>query len=146
MKLPETAAEAKNVTQKCLEHHVFPQCIRARDGKHIPLRRPNQNYAGCINWKGFIFINVQVLCNNTYYFYFLDVAGSVHDSRIFFKLNLNQKLKNKFVPPCNRQIVEGEMKISICILGDSTYPLLPHLTKEYQKGGKDDYLQPWTLF
>ena len=134
MKLPETAAETENLTQKCLKHHWFPQCIRARVGTHIRIRRPNQNYADCINWKGFISINVQALCNR---YCFLDVAvrwpGAFMTQEYFSSQNLT-----KFVPSCNRQIVESEMKVPICILGDSTYPLLPHLTKEYQKGGKDE--------
>ena len=66
------------------------------------------------------------------------MAGGVHDSRTVLKSNLNQKFENKFVPSCDRLIVEGEMKVPICILGDSTYPFLPHLVKEYQKGGKDE--------
>ena len=59
MKLPETVAEVKNLTQKFLEHHGFPQCIEAIDGTHTPIRQPNQNYADCINRKGFTSINVQ---------------------------------------------------------------------------------------
>ena len=64
--------------------------------------------------------------------------GSFHDSRKFLQSNLNQKSRNKFVPSCEKQIVEGEMKVPICILGDPAYPLLPFLVKEYPKGGKDE--------
>ena len=140
MKLPETAARVENLTQKVLEHHGFPQCIGAIDGTHIAIRQPNQNYADCINRKGFTSVNVRALCD--YRYCFLDVVmrwpGSVHDSRIFLQSNLNQKLWNKFVPSCEKQIVKGEMKVPICILGDPAYPLLPFLMKEYPKGGKDE--------
>ena len=106
-------------------------------GSHIPIRQPNQNYLDYINRKGFTSINVQALCD--YRFCLLDVVvkwpGSVHDSRIFLQSNLNRKLRNKFVPSSEKQIVEGEMKVSICILGD---PLLPFLMKQYSKGGKDE--------
>lgn len=34
MKLPETIVEVENLTQKLLEHHGLPQCIRAIDGTH----------------------------------------------------------------------------------------------------------------
>ena len=46
-------------------------------------------------------------------------------------------MRNKFVPSCEKQIVEGEMKVPICILGDPAYSLLLFLMKEYPKGGKD---------
>ena len=46
-------------------------------------------------------------------------------------------MRNKFVPSCEKQTVEGEMKVSICILVDPAYPLLLFLMKEYLKGGKD---------
>ena len=113
MKLPETVAEVENLTQRFLEHHGFPQCIGAIDGTHIAIRQPNQNYADCINRKGFTSVNVRALCD--YRYCFLDVVmrwpGSVHDSRIFLQSNLNQKLWNKFVPSCEKQIVKGEMKV-----------------------------------
>ena len=64
--------------------------------------------------------------------------GSVHDSKIFLQSNLKQKWRHKFVPSCEKQIVEGEMKVPICIIGDPAYPLLPFLMKEYPKGGKDE--------
>ena len=150
MKLPETVAEVENLTQRFLEHHGFPQCIGAIDGTHIAIRQPNQNYADCINRKGFTSVNVRALCD--YRYCFLDVVmrwpGSVHGSRIFLQSNLNQKLWNKFVPSCEKQIVKGEMKVPICILGDPAYPLLPFLMKEYPKDGKDEreqYFGYWII-
>ena len=154
MKLPEIVAGVENLTQKFLEHRGFPQCIRAIDGTHIPIRRPNQNYADHSNRKGFTFINAQAHCD--YLCCFLDVLmkwpGSVHDSRIFLQSNLNQKLRNKFVPSCERQIVEGEVKVPICILEERVHPFLPFLMKEYPKGGKNErkqyfgYRLSWVFF
>ena len=64
--------------------------------------------------------------------------GSVHDSRIFLQSKLNQKLRKKSGPSCEKQIAEGEMKVPICILGEPAYSLLSFLTKEYPKGRKVD--------
>ena len=47
-------------------------------------------------------------------------------------------MRKKFVPFCEKQILEGEMKVPIYILGEPAYPWLPFLTKEYPKGGKDE--------
>ena len=80
-KLPETVAEVEILSQRFLEHHGFPQCIGAIDGTLIPICQPNQNYADCINRKGFTSVNVRALCD--YRYCFLDVVmrwpGSVHD-------------------------------------------------------------------
>ena len=82
-----------------------------------------------------------VVIQSDYRYCFLDVVvkwpGRVHDSRIFLQSDLNRKLRNKFVPSCQKLIIEGEMKVPIFILGDPGYPLLPFLMKEYPKGGKD---------
>ena len=74
MKLSEIVAGVENLTQTFLEHRGFPQCIRAIDGKDIPIRRPNQNYADYSNRKGFTFINAQAHCD--YLCCFLDVLMS----------------------------------------------------------------------
>ena len=47
-------------------------------------------------------------------------------------------MRNKFVPSCEKQIVEGRMKVPICILGDPSYSLFPFLMKLYPKDGKDE--------
>ena len=139
-KFPETVAEVENLNPKFLKHHRFPQCIWAIDGTQIPIRQPNQNYSDYIKRKGFTSISVQTLCDYRYCFLFLVVKwpGRVYDSIIFFQSNLNQKLQNKLVPSCEKQIVKGEMKASIFILGDQAYRFLPFLMKEYPKGEKDE--------
>ena len=55
---------------------------------------------------------------------------------IFLQSKINQKLQNKFVPFCKKKIVESEMKVPICILGEPACPLLPILMKEYPNGEK----------
>ena len=82
MKLPQTVAEMENLTQTLLEHHRFPQCIRALDGTHIPIHKLNQNYADNISRRGFTSLNIEVL--GDYRYCFSDVMvkwqGIVHNS------------------------------------------------------------------
>ena len=63
--------------------------------------------------------------------------SSVHDARMFSTSNLFQSLHNGAIPQCRKVTVDGEPKVSICILGDPVYPLLPYLMKEFANGGKD---------
>ena len=41
------------------------------------------------------------------------------------------------ISKCERIIVEGEPAVSICILGDPAYSLLPFMMKEFSEGGKN---------
>ena len=48
---------------------------------------------------------------------------------------INQKLRDKVIPPCPKVIVDGKDPVQICILGDPAYPLLPYVMKEFPNGG-----------
>ena len=41
------------------------------------------------------------------------------------------------ISKCERIIVEGEHAVSVCVLGNPAFPLLPFLMKEFSKGGKN---------
>ena len=132
--------EAEALNENVLNAHGLSPCLCAIDGTHIRIKQPREIYIDYINRKGFPSINVQALCD--YRYCFLDVVvkwpGSVHDSRIVLRSTVNNMLKNKVIPKCEKVIVAGEISVPLCILGDSAYPLLPFVMKEYPKGRKDD--------
>ena len=61
---------------------VFPQCVGAIDGSHIPIIVPKENPVDYFNKKGYHLVILQALVDHEYMF--LDVyvgwPGSVHDA------------------------------------------------------------------
>ena len=137
IKLPTSVVEVEHLTSGFFNHHGFPQCIGAVDGTHIFIRQPSVNPTDFLNRKNRYSYNVQAVCDFCHCF--IDVVirwpGSVHDARIFTNSKINSMLKDGTVPPCLKNIVDGEDSVPICLLGDPAYQLLPHVLKEYPAGG-----------
>ena len=138
VRMPETEEDVEFFVKKFEEKHGFPQCLGAVDGTHIFIKRPKENPCDHLNRKNRYFINVQAMCE--YNYCFTDVVvkwpGSVHDARIFTNSKLNEKLRRGIIPKAPKKILEDEDAVSICILGDPAYPLLPYLMKEFSGGGQ----------
>ena len=65
--------------------------------------------------------------------------GSVHDARMFVNLKLNHLRKHAIIPPFRHRILGDE--VPVFIMGDSAYPLMPYLMKEYAAGGTNSQEQ-----
>ena len=117
--------------------HGFPQCLGAVDGTHIPILSPQDFPADYYNRKGWHSIILQGVVDHKGGFIDVYVGwpGRVHDARVFANSSLYQRgQSNTLFPNCKESIAGKE--VSLVLLGDPAYPLLPWLMKPFPNNGR----------
>ena len=139
IKFPKTKEEVEESSSLFYAKHGFPECIGAIEGTHVPIKQPSENSTDYIKKKGCYTLNIQAVADHRYCFtgVLIKWPSSVHDSRIFSNSSLNQQFRDGAIPIFEKVIVQDQPPLSICLLGDPAYPLLPFLMKELTNGGKN---------
>ena len=124
--------ELKSILETYKEKWRFPMCAGAIDGTHIAIIAPKEDHTDYVNRKGYHSVVMQALVDCNYLF--RDVVtgwpGSVHDARILSNSTIYDKGNDNNLFPDIRESIGGQV-VSIVILGDPAYPLLPWLLKAY---------------
>ena len=57
---------------------------------------------------------------------------------MFSTSTLSNDIRNGSIPRLEKVIVEGELAVPICLLGDPAYPLMPCVMEEFRNREKDE--------
>ena len=115
---------------------MFPQCVGAVDGTHIPIVSPRECPADYYNRKGWHSIILQGTVDHLGRFMDVYVGwpGRVHDARVFSNSSLYKRGQaGTLLPHCRKSLSGSD--VPLVILGDPAYPLLPWLMKAYPNNG-----------
>lgn len=127
--LPLTVTEMEDLVKNFYNNHGFT---------HIDIKQPKVNSTYYLNRKHRYLLNVQAVFD--YKYTFLNVVvkwpGSVHDSLLIANSTVDKQLKPGKIPSGGRVIIEGENPVTVFLLGDPAYPLMPYVMKEFSSGSK----------
>ena len=104
----------------------FPHALGALDGRHIPIRCPQEGGSLFRNYKGFHSIVLLALVDGDAKFLWVDMgaAGSTSDDQIFKHTNLRHKIEDGSIGfPDGESLVTGGTKVNFFILRDDAFPL-----------------------
>jgi len=118
----------KGIEKGFHEMKGFPGVVGAIDGSHIEIKMPSVSGESYVNRKGFpsVLLQAVVDCNRRFTDCLVGWPGSVHDARVFSNSKIGITMNE-----CPMDMFPNDTHI----LGDSAYPLLPHMLTPYKDTG-----------
>ena len=118
------------------EEYGIPQIVGAIDGCHIEINAPPDNHEDYFNRKQHYSVNLQAIvdCDLKFIHVSFGYPGSIHDARVLRLSGLFDLGENEQILTSPMKIVSGT-EIPPLIIGDSAYPLLKWLVKQYPNRG-----------
>ena len=140
--LPEDVTSLERTIASWEQKIGFPMVLGAVDGTHIPIMQPYINSQDYFSYKMKYTINVQGVCDHKGLFIDVDIRwpGATHDAKVFAYSSINAVLQKQAQPYLTKTLLPRRDKVGILLLGDATYPLLPHVMKEYANCTSDSQI------
>lgn len=112
----------------------FPNCVGAVDGKHIQIVCPDRSGSMYFNYLKYFSTNLLAVCDAHKNFTYVDVCGygSQSDGGVLFHSTLGKRLcTNDLNLPQPTPLPNTTTSFPFFIIGDSGFPLMPHLLTPY---------------
>ena len=131
---PPTADEWGKISKDFYEIWNLPNCIGAVDGKHVPIKCPDNSGTLYYNYKGTYSILLMAMCDAKYNFIFADTGGygSQSDGGVFKRSNFGKEFEtNQLNVPGNNILPNTHQLFPFYIAADEAFPLKKFIMRPF---------------
>jgi hypothetical protein len=139
--LPSSEEQWEAIADEFDRRWSFPHCIRALDGKHVVVQRPENTVGEFYNYKGTQSIIFMATVDANYCFTYVNVGcqGRISDGGVFRNTEFCGKLENNDLYLPQGEVLPGRtIPVPYKILADDSFPLTRHTIKPYETDFKKD--------
>ncbi|KAL7296734.1 hypothetical protein TKK_0010147 [Trichogramma kaykai] len=111
----------------------FPHCIGAIDGRHCPVRAPENSGSAFFNYKKFFSIIMMAICDRHERFTWVNIGGygSTNDAFTFGNSDGCELFENNQALPAPEILPNSNIVAPFYLVGDGGFPLKNYLLKPY---------------